>query len=199
MGLARGTPVVVVLAVATLVALPLAAQAPTGAVTGVVHDSASQPLVNVQVRAVDLASGLTYRAFSSSAGRYWLRGLPPGSYDITAERIGLRATTVRGVELAVGRTATIDFTLPAAAVQFESLVVAAGAPLIETTRSKVSYVLDRQRIEQLPEESRNFIALARLVPGATTGTESTGAFPGFGADGSSVGALNRRVRAPRTE
>jgi outer membrane receptor protein involved in Fe transport len=139
-----------------------------------------------------LATGLVYRTASSSTGRYWLRGLPPGRYEITAEQFGLRTMTVRNVELAVGRTVEIDFALVTSAIELEPFTVEIGAPLIETSESQISYVVDREQIERLPEEARQFIELAKLVPGATDGTESTGGFPMFGTNGSSVGALNRQ-------
>ena len=192
MGIARNVSFAIALSLAVLVSAPLSAQTPTAAVTGIVQDSASRPLTDVEVRAVDQTTGLAYRAFSSSTGRYWLRGLPPGSYDVTARRIGLRPTTIRALELAVGRTVGLDFRLEPAAVDLEPLTLEVEAPFIETTRSEISYVLDREEIERLPEESRNFIELAQLVPGATRGTESTGGVPGFGTTGSSVGALNRQ-------
>jgi len=190
--MARSVPVAVVLCSATLLPPPATAQMPTAAVTGVVQDSQFRALAEVEVQALSLASGLAYRVFSSSTGRYWLRGLPPGRYDITARQIGLRTTTVRNVELSVGHTVGVDFTLRPSAVELEPLTVEVSAPLIETTRSEISYVLDRERIEQLPEESRQFIELAQLVPGVTAGTDATGGPPPFGTNGSTVGALNRQ-------
>lgn len=168
----------------------LAAQAPTAAVTGLVRDSTTRPLSGVQVQATDLATGYVYRAVSEMDGRYWLRGLPPGRYELTADRIGLRGTTVRQ-ELHVGRTSEIHFTLSQAAVELEPIRVEVAGPLVETTRSEISFAVDGTRIDQLPEESRHFMDLAQLVPGATRGTRDTGGPPQFATSGSSVGALNR--------
>ena len=181
-----------VLPALSLSPISVAAQTPTAGVTGVVRDSVSESLAEVDIEATNLVTGFSYRATSSSSGRYWLRGLPPGSYDITARRIGLRSVTVRQVELAVGRTVGLDFMLDAAPVETEPLTVRVGSPLIETTQSEISYVLDQEEIERLPEESRQFIELAKLVPGATTGTEDAGGPPPFGTNGASVGALNRQ-------
>jgi hypothetical protein len=177
--------------------IPLAAQTPTADVTGVVRDSTRRPLAGVEVLASDRATGFVYRASSASTGRYWLRGLPPGRYDITARRIGLRATTLDDVELVVGHTVTLDFDLTASAVQLEPLRVRVGTPAIDVTTSEISYTLDRERIERLPEESRQFIELAQLVPGATAGTDATGGPPPFGTNGSTVG-LCWRSRSSRS-
>ncbi|MEN8375357.1 MAG: TonB-dependent receptor [Gemmatimonadota bacterium] len=190
--MARGARMLIVLPLMTAAALPLAGQAPTAEIIGVVRDSASEPLADVDVLALSRTTGFAYRVSTSSSGRYWLRGLPPGGYDLTAGRIGLRATTREGVRLSIGQTITIDFTLHPSAVELEPLSVRVGGPPLETTNSEVSYVLDRQRIEQLPEEARQFIELAQLVPGATAGTVETGGPPPFGTNGTSVGALNRQ-------
>lgn len=163
-----------------LLASPLAAQTPTADVTGAVRDSAAAPLVDVAIQARNRASGLVYGAKSSAAGRYRLRGLPPGLYDITAERIGLRSTTLQDVRLVIGRTVEFDFTMGLAAIELEPLIVRVEAPLIETTKSKVSYVIDNELIQRLPDESRQFVELAQLVPGATAGTAATGGPPPSG-------------------
>lgn len=176
-----------------LTAAPLAAQTPTAHVTGFVQDSAARPLAGVEVRAANLKTGFEYQARTSTTGRYWLRGLPPGSYDLTARRIGMRPTTVSAVELAIGRTFEIDFTLQLSAVEVEPLRVGIAAPLIETTEAEISYVLEHRQIERLPEESRQFLDLANLVPGATRGTaDATGGTPSFGTTGVSVGGLSQK-------
>ncbi|MCH7564939.1 MAG: TonB-dependent receptor [Gemmatimonadetes bacterium] len=175
-----------------LALVPASAQSPTSAVTGTVRDSvAAQPLDDVTVVARNTATGYEYPASTSATGRYWLRGLSPGTYDVTVRRIGLRPAVRRGVVLAIGRTVTLDFTLTSAAVELAAVEIVATRPLVETTESEISYVLSRAEIERLPEESRQFIDLARLVPGTTGGTSGS-SIPPLGSAGSSIGALNSR-------
>lgn len=190
--MARWLTVVPALLLTTSLRAPVAAQTPTAEVTGVVRDHASRPLADVEIQALNLATGYAYRALTSSTGRYWLRALPPGSYDITARRIGLPSEALRNAGLAVGRTIGIDFTLSPAPLEVEPITVWIGAPLMETTKSEVSYVIGREKIERIPEESRQFIELAQLVPGATAGTEATGGPPTIGTTGPTIGALNRQ-------
>lgn len=168
------------------------AQTPTAAVTGLIRDSSSVPLADAEVRATDRGTGFAYRTSSSKTGRYWLRGLPPGLYDLTVERVGFRATTARGVGLHVARTADVDFTLDRSPFELAPLVVSVDQARVESTHSGVSYVLDHRRIEELPEESRQFTELAQLLPGASRGIDAAGAPPQFGTSGSSVGALSRQ-------
>ncbi|MDX1577521.1 MAG: TonB-dependent receptor [Gemmatimonadota bacterium] len=188
----RGAGNVLVVALVAIAVGPLEAQTPTAEVTGVVRDSADRPLVEARVTAVDRATGFAYRASTSSTGRFWLRGLPPGTYEISASGSGARGVSLPSVELPVGRTVSLDFALPPSVVEVAPIAVRIERPLSETTKSGISYVLDRDRITLLPEESRNFIELARLVPGATAGVEDTGGLPSFGTRGSAVGALNQQ-------
>jgi outer membrane receptor protein involved in Fe transport len=187
----RLTQVVAAALLCVLQAASLRAQAPTAAVTGIVQDSTLVPLPGADIRAIDRATGFGYRASAGSDGRYWLNGLPPGRYDITAERLGWRTATVESVEVTVGRSVSLDFTLHRAPVPLQPITVRARKPLLDATGASISHVLDRETIERVPEESRSFIELARLVPGTTAGAAGTGALPSFGTRGSIIGALNQ--------
>jgi outer membrane receptor protein involved in Fe transport len=169
---------------------PLSAQAPTAAVTGTVLSTEGDlPVIGADVLARNTATGYEYQAVTFDTGRYWLRGLSPGTYDISVARIGLRPQVRRAVVLSVGSAVTLDFGLGVSAVALDPLEVVVGAPLIETTESEVSYVFDREQIARLPEESRQFADLALLVPGATAGNPVS-QIPTVGTAGASVGALN---------
>ncbi len=166
----------------------VAAQRPTAAITGVVRQAGDVSVDGAEVIASNVTTGFEYRVSTSSTGRYWVRGLPPGRYDVTVRRIGMLPASRNGIELTVGRTATIDFSMGATAVRLEAIEVAAR-PLIETTQSEIAFVVDRRMLAVLPEESRQFIDLAQLVPGATTAS-AEGRFNSFGSAGVSAGALN---------
>ncbi len=166
----------------------VAAQRPTAAITGVVRQAPSTAVDGAEVIVRNTATGFEYRGSTSATGQYWVRGLPPGRYDVTVRRIGMQPASRNGVELAVGRTVTIDFVLGTAAVQLETIEVVAATPLIETTQSDVAFRVDREMLAVLPEESRQFIDLAQLVPEATTA--STRGRTSFNSVGVSVGALN---------
>lgn len=173
----------------------LGAQTVTAALTGVVRDSASRPVVDAEVRASSTESGFQYRARTGADGRYWLRALPPGRYEVTARHTHLGTPSGRGVTLAIGTTARVDLTLDQSPIVLAPLAVTVEGLPENPTSPKISYVLDRERIERLPEESRQFLELAQLVPGATAGTDATGGPPPFGGSGSTVGALNRQSLA----
>jgi outer membrane receptor protein involved in Fe transport len=170
----------------------LGAQTATSALTGLVRDSAGTPIDHAEVLASETRSGFAYRTLSGVTGRYWLRGVPPGTYEVTALGAGHRTTAPDRVVLVIGATANLDLTVVPSAVVLPPVTVTVESRRTASESPRVSYVLDRERIESLPEESRQFIELAQLVPGATAGTDATGGPPPFGGSGATVGALNRQ-------
>lgn len=163
----------------------LLAQAPGSVVTGTVRDSGRTPLGDARIIARDLESGFTYTARSSLAGRYWLPGLPPGRYALTATQVGYQPVRHASAVLAVGQTLTIDFVLERSAFQLEPIEVVANENRVATGESGIATVFDREALARLPEESRQFTDLARLAPGATSAVET-----GEPIAGVSVGALS---------
>ena len=141
----------------------------------------------VEITATNVATGFRYEAATTPTGRYWLTGLPPGRYDILASRIGLESTAQEDVALPIGKTLTLDFTVAVSALELEGIRVLAPRTLVASTDADVAFAMDQEMIQRLPEESRSFIDLAALAPGATTG-------PGVGYTNLgteiSVGALN---------
>ncbi len=130
----------------------VAAQRPTAAITGVVRQAPATAVDGADVIVRNVTTGFEYRGSTSPTGRYWVRGLPPGRYDVTVRRIGMQPASRNGVELAVGRTVTINFVMGTAAVQLEAIEVVATAPLLQTTQSDVANRIDREMEAVLPEE-----------------------------------------------
>ena len=129
------------------------------------------PKATINVRSLD--TNHTSTAVSSDAGYYAFPGLPPGRYELTVSSAGFGSYTRTGVELTVGQAASINVTLKVAAVK-EEVVVSTEAPIVETTRSEVSQVIDTQQITNLPISSRLFTDFALLAPSVATSRTSLG-------------------------
>lgn len=98
-----------------------AAAAQQGGVAGRVVDQATQQAVaGAQV----LVVGTTRRALTNQDGRYRIENLSAGQYQLQARLIGY-ATAARPVTVAAGETAAVDFTLTAAAIALDAVVVTA--------------------------------------------------------------------------
>ena len=99
---------------------PAAASAPRGRITGRIVDAASgQPLVKVQVTLVGREGGTE----SDLDGRYTLVSVAPGQHAVRARRLGYQPKQVDGVTVGTSEVAVVNFTLGAASVTLQSVVV----------------------------------------------------------------------------
>ena len=132
-----------------------------------------QPVPAATVTATNTETGLSRKVQSDQEGDYLLAGLPPGTYKI--EVVGPTGAIARLVTLQVGQNASLDLGLAAAQENIESVTVVATT-LYETRTSEVATYVTPKQIEALPQNSRNFLAFADIVPGvqfATSGDGST--------------------------
>src|SRR5262249_4066264 len=103
---------------------------------------------------------------SSGAGVYSLSSLPPGVYDVEIEASGFKTAKMTGVTLGVGGIATLDVKMEVGGIE-ESISVSAAAPVIETTRSQTSTLMDERAVSDLPINGRNFLDFTLLTPGVS--------------------------------
>jgi hypothetical protein len=141
-------------------------QATTGVIEGTVSDATGGALPGVTVALHNTATNFEQTQITDSAGRYRGVLLPLGPYEVKASLSGFGPQTVRGIDLGVGQTRTIDLRMSQAAVS-EEIIVTATAPLIETARTEGATRLDEEAVSDLPNNGRNFLELTKLTPGVT--------------------------------
>ena len=99
--------------------------------------------------------------------------MPPGTYDLTAEASGFSKFTQTGIVLTVGQTANADVSLKVASGE-QNVVVTTETPVIETTKTEISQVVQPEQIQSLPISGRLFTDFALLTPGVATSRTSLG-------------------------
>jgi Carboxypeptidase regulatory-like domain/TonB-dependent Receptor Plug Domain len=162
---------------------PALAQLGTATISGNVTDSSGAVVVGASVTALNNAAGFRRQTVSGDQGQYNLPGLTPGSYNLTVEFSGFRRAELTEITLQVDQNARLNVALEIGQVT-ETVEIAGLAPQIESMNATLGAVVDSQKILSLPLNGRNFLQLARLVPGVTTGTEGGDAGPdGFSANG----------------
>ncbi|MFN2447151.1 MAG: TonB-dependent receptor domain-containing protein [Vicinamibacterales bacterium] len=144
-------------------ALPARAQTTTATLLGTVTDAQKAVLPGAVVTSRNVETGAETTAVADANGRYRLAALRPGTYELRAELAGFASAARLGLQLFVGQEVTIDLQMALAGVA-ESITITAAAPLVETTKSDVSTVVDREQIDALPLNGRNFADLTRLTP-----------------------------------
>jgi outer membrane receptor protein involved in Fe transport len=154
---------VLCLVVTTVVAF---AQAEIGGATlnGTVTDPTGAAVPNAKVTITSTETGLTRGMETNSSGLYSFSRVPVGSYDLTVEAQGFKATKRTGIALTVGAVATVDAGLQVGSAQ-ETVSVTAEVPVVETTRSQTSTTVTTEQVRDLPINGRNFLDFTVLTPG----------------------------------
>ncbi len=139
-------------------------QATTATLLGIVKDATGAVVPRAHVTARNILTSFTRSVMSDETGSYLIPNLPVGQYSITAEREGFRRFIQDGVTLAVNENARLDIMLSVGEVA-ESVAVTAQVAGVDTRSSTIGEVVDQTRIQELPLNGRNAMALARVVPG----------------------------------
>ena len=101
---------------------------------------------------------------SNADGSWYVPGLAPGAYQVSAELTGFRRFLRRDLPVAVGTTTTVPVSLELGALE-ETITVTSEAPLIDVTSKQIGGNLDTKDLTQLPSISRNWLGFAALLPG----------------------------------
>lgn len=158
---------VLLTATAILPTSVLAQTASTGVITGVVQNEKGEVVPNATVRAINAGTNTSREARTSSEGVYEIAQLAPGTYRVEVEAQGFSKSVQDNVAVNVLERTTINPTLKVGSVTEVVNVTAENQPLVETTKTDVSGVVDQRRLENLPVNGRSFASLAILIPGAT--------------------------------
>ena len=163
-----------------LVAAIAAGQSFRGSIRGTVTDPSGSIIAGAKVTARNIGTGLSRAATTGEDGGYVLAELPAGEYTVTAEAAGL-SPTAQNVLVNVGLDTTANFDLTKVAKRQEQLTVTEEAPVIETARDVLGQVVERQLVNELPLNGRDFGKLVALTPGTTVDPSGVaGTQGGFG-------------------
>jgi hypothetical protein len=128
------------------------AQVDTGVIAGSLSDSSGAVLPGATVAIHNTDNGLEVKVVSNDLGQYVSPPLPPGPYEVSAEKPGFRRTVTR-VTLTLNQRAVIDFKLEVGSSQQE-ISVTAEAPLLESETSTVGNLRTEQSVHDLPLNGR---------------------------------------------
>jgi hypothetical protein len=168
--------VVTVAAFILLMAAAADAQDPTGTIEGVVTDRTSGALSGARVIAINLATGFTKETVSASDGFYRLLLLPVGQYTVTVEAARFATLVREAIQVNVGQTVRVNAQLELPTLS-ETVTVAGGAQLIDTTTNVLGRVVTGRELVDLPLNGRNFTQLGLLQTGVaplTAGVATAG-------------------------
>jgi hypothetical protein len=149
----------------------------TGSISGLVTDPAGAVVVGAKVSVTDMDKNVTVSTLTNETGFYRVTQLQPGRYRIAVEHPGFRTRVQEGLPLSTQQHAALDIALEVGQV-VEQVRVTAEAQVLETSTSSLSAIVENKRIQDLPLNGRNIMALTSLVPGVfqrrvTSGIDDT--------------------------
>ncbi len=146
----------------------LHAQIGGGSIVGMIKDASGARVPNVQVVAHSQDTNEERTATTNQDGYYEFPLLAPGRYRVRAEAKGFKKVEGEVFTLSTGTRPRIDMTLVVGELS-EKVEVTATAPLINSTTTDLGVVMNRERIDEVPLNGRNFQDLVELQAGVTSG------------------------------
>lgn len=140
----------------------VSSQTREAAISGTVHDMTRQPVPGVRVTIVERGSGFQRYSETNDKGRYRIAFLESGTYRVEAERVGFETKVIDQLKLTTGNEAIIDMTLSLSSMR-ERVVVSDNIDLTELSPGTLSGLVQREEIEKLPLNGRDFTQLVHTL------------------------------------
>jgi hypothetical protein len=145
----------------------------TGAIQGVVLDSAGGSVPNAKVTALDQSKQLIARETTSGTdGSFSLRPLQPGRYAVKIEVPGFKVLERTDLILDQNQVMALGNLTLEVGQTTESVTIQADVPMVETDSALRGFTVTSRQVTQLPLNGRDFTSLMRTLPGVVTSYNS---------------------------
>ena len=174
----------------------------TGALRGLVTDPSGAIVSRVSLQAIETSTSATYSATTDRQGQFVFPSLRVGIYSLRATATGFETTNIEKITIEVGQVSTAQIPLAIGNVS-EVVNVQVTTPLLRTTDSTLSTVVNRTLLDGLPLSGRRYTDFALLTPNSSPdgqtglvsfageqGGEDTGYANGNGANVFTVDGAN---------
>ena len=166
-------PVLACLGLSLLASPLLYAQIDTGTILGTVALLDGSPANNAQVTVRRMDTNETVDLLCNQTGDFRRDGLRVGKYQIIVRLEGFRTEVLRELVLLVGQSLRADFQLQKGTTTDEA-VSQAEAVLLGEGRTDVGQVIDQEKLDSLPVNTRDITKLAGLAAGAIPSAANRG-------------------------
>lgn len=160
-----------ILLVAAFSATNICAQTVVGRISGTVKDASGAVVPNTNVTVTNTATNLTRTVISDGDGFYTVTNLPVGSYAVVAEQTNFKRAVREDVNVTADSRLTVDLVLEAGQVTEMVQIATTAGETVNTTSGEVSRVIDKQQVQSLALNGRNYIQLLSFVPGVALTTD----------------------------
>jgi carboxypeptidase family protein len=147
----------------------------TGTVSGQAMDPQNAAVAGVAITLLDVATNTSRMTQTNDEGRYSFVNVPPGIYDITANRTGFARAKLPAQKVTVGLVLTANFRLQVGSVSDDIVVTSSAGADLQTTNSTVGASLSGRHLEMLTNLGRDANALFVLQPAVSPTGDVAGA------------------------
>jgi hypothetical protein len=168
--LERRRPVRLSLTATVVVAIIFSCAAQTsrvaGAIQGSVVDQTGSAVANASVTLRNQGTNQTRTLSTSAEGSFRASELPVGPYDLRVESPGFSPYANNAIAVSIGRVVQVTVWLAPATVR-QQITVSEQPSSIDPTQTTEATTIDRDRIEESPVVSRNYLDFVLLAPQLT--------------------------------
>jgi hypothetical protein len=163
-----------VIAIATLLVLPLAANAQTdsGRIAGTVTDANGGLVPGAAIVVTNERTGEERTATTNDVGSFLVSSLRPSTYTVTATAKDLSAKTTN-VQLLVGQEFSLTMVAQPAALAATVNINAGGEASLETSSAAIGANVNPREVEGLPINGRQLSQLYLQAPGSVNSGSGT--------------------------
>jgi Carboxypeptidase regulatory-like domain len=141
----------------------------SGNIRGTVTDTSGAVLPRATINLVDASTGLRRTLVTDTTGQFQATGLPPATYEVSAELPGFATVVRKNVVVNVGQSVVSDFQMKPARVS-EVVEVTTESRVVETDRGSQADTINQQYIAELPIDRRDYLTFTLLAPGVSDST-----------------------------
>lgn len=137
----------------------------TGQIIGTVEDTEGLgvPGVVINLSSEKLQGGKNVE--SDIDGRFRFLGLPPGEYNLDAQKAGF-ATAKAATRVSAGQTTRVDLQLRLVQAG-EEIIVLETKPVVDTTSTRQGTTVTKDMLRDIPNPGRSYQSATSLAPGVT--------------------------------
>src|SRR6476660_1579337 len=136
------------------------AQSAAADLQGTIRDANGAAVANAAVTARNNGTNETREATTNDDGFYKIVNLTPGVYQLTVKAPNYKTAIIPSVRLTLGQTVNQDVPLEVGELSATVTVTTVAPNIVETTNTNVATIIDRERIENLPINERNYLSFA---------------------------------------
>lgn len=182
----------VALAVCLLAGCSAFAQSTYSEILGTVTDPSAASISGAKVRVRSLDTGTTIETESDGEGRFRVRQLLLGNYEVLVEKPGFARYIQGPITLRLNQNADLAVRLEVSQMS-ETVTVQANAAMVNTTNAEVGTQFESKRVSELPlAPNRNIMNLALQVPGVS---QLSNGQTGFASGGVNFSSNGMRLRS----